>query len=79
MQILIPLKNIFNTEQEASRLNKEILKLTKQQQQFLQKLNNKKFISGAPTDIVQKEKEKLNSVEQKINDLKKQLEKILSL
>jgi len=79
MKILIPLAGLVDKEQEIARLNKEIEKLTKQQQQFSGKLNNEKFVSGAPEAVVEKERQKLQSVEQAISDLGQQLDKISTL
>ncbi len=79
MKILIPLAGLIDKDQEAARLNKEIEKLNKQRVQFAGKLNNEKFISGAPEAVVNKEKEKLTSVENAIADLSAQLEKIANL
>ncbi len=79
MKILIPLAGLVDKEQEIARLNKEIEKLAKQQQQFSGKLNNEKFVSGAPEAVVEKERQKLHSVEQAISDLGQQLDKISTL
>jgi valyl-tRNA synthetase len=79
MKVLIPLAGLIDKEQEAARLNKEIEKLNKQRAQFAGKLNNEKFVSGAPEAVVNKEKEKLASVENAIADLSTQLEKIAKL
>jgi valyl-tRNA synthetase len=79
MKILIPLAGIVDKEKEILRLNKEIEKLTKHQQQYSVKLNNKKFISGAPKSVIEKEQSKLSSVEQALGDLELQLKKISSL
>jgi valyl-tRNA synthetase len=79
MKVLIPLAGLIDKEQEAARLNKEIEKLNKQRAQFAGKLNNDKFVSGAPEAVVNKEKEKLASVENAIADLSTQLEKIAKL
>ncbi len=79
MKILIPLSGLVDKEQEILRLNKEIEKLFKHQQQYSGKLNNKKFISGAPKAVVEKEQLKLSSVEKALGDLKLQLKKISSL
>jgi len=79
MKILIPLAGLVDKEQEIARLNKEIEKLAKQQQQFSGKLNNEKFVSGAPEAVVEKERQKLQSVEQAISDLGQQLDKISTL
>jgi len=79
MKVLIPLAGLIDKDQEAARLNKEIEKLNKQRVQFTGKLNNEKFVSGAPEAVVNKEKEKLASVENAIADLSTQLEKIAKL
>ena len=79
MKILIPLAGLVDKEQEILRLNKEIDKLTKHQQQYSGKLNNKKFISRAPKAVVEKEQSKLSSVEKALGNLELQLKKILSL
>ncbi len=79
MKVLIPLAGLIDKDQEAARLNKEIEKLNKQRAQFAGKLNNEKFVNGAPESVVNKEKEKLASVENAIADLSTQLEKIAKL
>ena len=79
MKILIPLAGLIDKKQEILRLNKEIEKLIKNRQQYSGKLNNKKFISGAPKAVVEKEQLKLSSVEKAIGDLELQLKKISSL
>ena len=79
MKILIPLAGLINKDQEIARLNKEIEKLNKLQQQFSGKLSNKKFVSSAPEAVVEKEKLKLSSVEQSLSDIKVQLKKITLL
>jgi len=79
MKILIPLAGIVDKDQEILRLNKEIDKLIKHQQQLSGKLNNKKFISKAPKAVVEKEQSKISSVEKALGDLELQLKKISSL
>ena len=76
MKILIPLAGLVDKKQEILRLNKEIDKLIKHQEQYSGKLNNKKFISGAPKVVVEKEQSKLSSVEKALGDLELQLKKI---
>ncbi len=76
MQILIPLAGLIDKDAEKDRLNKEIDKLIKLKAQFSGKLNNKKFIAGAPEVVVKKEHEKLASVKKALKDLETQLEKI---
>ena len=79
MKILIPLAGLIDKDQEISRLNKEIEKLDKQKMQFEGKLNNEKFVSGAPEAIVNVERERLSATLSAISDLKEQLNKISSL
>ena len=76
MKILIPLAGLIDKDAEIDRLNKEIDKLIKLKAQFSGKLNNKKFISGAPEAVVKKEQDKLASVKKALKDLETQLEKI---
>ncbi|MDC1026168.1 valine--tRNA ligase [Candidatus Thioglobus sp.] len=76
MKILIPLAGLIDKDAEKDRLNKEIDKLIKLKAQFSGKLNNKKFISGAPEAIVKKEQDKLATAEKALKDMESQLEKI---
>ena len=79
MKILIPLAGLIDKGAERERLNKEIEKLVKLKSQFSAKLNNEKFINGAPKAVVKNEKEKLASAESALKDLEQQLEKISKL
>ena len=79
MKILIPLAGLIDKDQEIARLNKEIEKLEKQKMQFEGKLNNEKFVAGAPEAIVKVERERLNATLSAIKDLNDQLNKISSL
>jgi len=79
MKVLIPLAGLIDKGAERERLNKEIEKLSKLKSQFASKLNNEKFINGAPEAVVNNEKEKLASAENALKDLKQQLVKISKL
>ena len=79
MKILIPLAGLIDKEAEKERLNKEIDKLIKLQTQFSTKLNNEKFISGAPSEVIKKEQDKLKSVENSLKELEEQIKKIFSI
>ncbi|MDE0949602.1 MAG: class I tRNA ligase family protein, partial [Candidatus Thioglobus sp.] len=76
MKILIPLAGLIDKNAEKDRLNKEIDKLIKLKAQFSGKLNNKKFLSGAPEAVVKKEQDKLATVEKALQDMESQLTKI---
>ncbi len=79
MKILIPLAGVIDKGAERDRLNKEIEKLSKLKSQFAAKLNNEKFINGAPEAVVNNEKDKLASTENALKDLNQQLVKISKL
>ncbi len=79
MKILIPIAGLIDKGAEQDRLNKEIEKLLRLQSQFSAKLNNTKFINGAPETVVNNEKEKLATTEAALKDLQQQLEKISKL
>ncbi len=79
MRVLIPLTGLIDKNQEITRLNKEINKLTLKQRQFSGKLSNEKFITAAPRVVVEKERQKLALVKQALDDLKLQLDKISAL
>ncbi len=79
MKVLIPLAGLIDKDQEIARLTKEIEKLDKQKMQFEGKLNNEKFVSGAPKAIVDVERERLASTLSAISDLNEQLDKISNL
>ena len=79
MKILIPLAGLIDKKAEKERLKKEIDKLIKLQTQFSAKLNNEKFISGAPTEVIKKEQDKLKSVENSLKELEEQIKKISSI
>ena len=77
VEIFLPLKNLIDTDKEISRLTKELDKLRKGIASTENKLKNEKFISKAPAEVVQAEREKLSiaiekisSVESRINQLK---------
>jgi valyl-tRNA synthetase len=72
--LYIPLEGIINTEQEISRLNKELGKITKELEQSAAKLNNDKFLSKAPLDVVDKERAKLKEAEIKKEGILKRLQ-----
>ena len=79
MKILIPLAGLIDKHAEKERLKKEIDKLIKLQTQFSAKLNNEKFISGAPSEVIKKEQDKLKSVKNSLKELEEQIKKISSI
>ncbi len=79
MKVLIPLAGLIDKDAELARLDKEIDKLTKEVGRLGGKLSNEKFVSGAPLDVVEKERAKLAEAEAALASLKEQREKIARL
>ncbi|MGM0563366.1 MAG: valine--tRNA ligase [Pseudomonadota bacterium] len=79
MELLIPLAGLIDKDAELARLDKELQKLEKQQQQTGGKLLNANFVDKAPEAVVQKERDKLADIEQQIDKLKQQRDKIAAL
>jgi len=64
-QIFVPLEGIIDVEKELARLNKELQKAEADLNQALNKLNNEKFISRAPAEVIEKEKNKATEARNK--------------
>ncbi|RDI91051.1 valyl-tRNA ligase [Thermosipho africanus Ob7] len=70
LEVYVELGNLIDIETEINRLNKKIEKLEKDAQKFRIKLSNKKFLEGAPEEIVEEAKEKLANIEEQIKKIK---------
>ena len=79
MQVLIPMAGLIDKKAELERLNKEIERLNKENARINGKLSNASFVDKAPAAVVDKEREKLNDIFSKLNNLNEQKEKIASL
>ena len=72
MEILIPLEGLIDKDAEIKRLDKEIAKLEKLIKQSSGKLDNESYVSKAPEEVVQKERDKLAEFEQALEQLQSQ-------
>ncbi len=79
MELLVPIGELVDKDVEIARLNKEIGKLGAEQQRLQNKLSNAKFVDNAPSDVVEKEREKLATYCDALSKLKNQLETIKSI
>ncbi|MEW9500578.1 valine--tRNA ligase [Jeotgalibacillus marinus] len=77
-ELFLPLEGLLNLDEEIARLEKELVKWTKEVERAENKLGNERFISKAPQAIVDEEKakqqdylEKQEAVKQRIEELKK--------
>jgi len=79
MEILVPMAGLIDKDAELSRLNKEAEKLQKELMKVKGKLNNEKFVSNAPEEVVAKEKSRLEEMETTLNKLNQQQQTITEL
>jgi valyl-tRNA synthetase len=75
-EIILPISSLVDFEKEQTRLLKEKQTLEAELDKINKKVNNPEFISKAKPEVIQKEKEKLELVQSKIETVLKALEKI---
>ena len=71
-KIVIPLENLIDFEQEIARQNKKLDKLTNERKSLEGRINNPKFISNAPEDLIKQTKDRIDEIliqEKSIKDL----------
>jgi len=67
IEIYLPLEGLIDLDKEKDKLTKQFLKLEKELKKINGKLTNSKFITNAPEQIVEKEKEKYNEIKTKLD------------
>jgi valyl-tRNA synthetase len=72
-QIHILLKGIIDFDEEKARINKEIAKVKKEIGGAEKKLSNKGFLEKAPDDVIEKVKEKVSTLQTRLNKLEENL------
>jgi valyl-tRNA synthetase len=79
MRQLIPLAGLIDKAAERARLQKNIQKLEQDVARLGSKLGNENFVSRAPKEVVDKEREKLADAESSLASLRAQLQRIEAL
>ena len=79
LEVLIPMANLIDKDEEIARLSRELEKLDKEIQRLNGKLGNAGFVEKAPAEVVEKEKAKLEDAESQRQRLNEQLEQIRTL
>ena len=75
-RISMPLAELVDLEQERARLDKELEKAQKNVDSVKNKLSNESFVSKAPANVVQAERERLEKLESLLEKLKAQREEM---
>lgn len=76
LDLIIPLEDLIDKESEIKRLEKEIEKLSKEIAVCRSRLDNPGYVQKAPAEVVAKEKERMASMEEKLEKNKSNLEKL---
>lgn len=79
LEILIPIADLINKEEESARLAKEMTKLNKEIERAEMKLKNSNFVDKAPREVVEKEQEKLADIQMTLKKLEAQYKRITLL
>ena len=79
LKVLIPLEGLIKAEEEKNRIEKNILKLTRESESISKQLKNKKFISNAPKELVNNQKKRFQEISQELNLQDIQIQEIQKL
>ncbi|HET7587272.1 MAG TPA: valine--tRNA ligase [Gammaproteobacteria bacterium] len=79
MKILVPLAGLIDIAAEAERLERQIGKLKKLEEQSERKLANEAFVSNAPEQVVAQERERLQEHRASIAKLEEQLASVQAI
>ncbi|HEX3034808.1 MAG TPA: valine--tRNA ligase [Thermodesulfobacteriota bacterium] len=75
-QIFLPVEGLIDVEREVERINKEIAKVVKDIESSKKKLSNPDFLSRAPEEVVEKEKEKFEELSLRKQRMEEVLERL---
>jgi valyl-tRNA synthetase len=78
-RLFLPLEGALQLTEEAARLTKEVGKVELELERIRKKLSSGDFIAKAKAEVVQKEKDKSQELQEKIGVLKRSLERIREL
>ncbi len=73
VDVYVPLEGLIDIDVETARLEKEINSIEKDLEKIKKKLSNQGFLSKAPKEVIQKEKDKEKELTAKFSALKERL------
>ncbi len=78
LEIMIPLEGLIDIDAECARMDKEITRLSKELEKTQKKLGNESFLSRAPADVVEKQKQRLEEDQLALDKLQMQRKTLTS-
>ncbi|MFC1985548.1 valine--tRNA ligase [Chloroflexota bacterium] len=78
VEVVIPMESMVNLEAEKERLAKEIAQSQAEVARLEARLNDKAFLAKAPASVIDKERDRLGIVKDKMERLKQQLTRLQS-
>jgi len=75
-EIFIPLEGLIDLDAERQRIQKEMARVQGMLDGVQKKLSNESFVGKAPKEVVEKEREKLESIRMTLEKLGKNLEQL---
>jgi valyl-tRNA synthetase len=75
-EIFVPLKDLIDVDKEKERIQKEISRVGNMVKSLTAKLNNENFLSKAPKDVVDNEKDKLANFELMLRKLQENFDNL---
>ena len=76
LEIFIPLEGLIDIDLEKSRLEKEIVRLEALIEGIEKKLMNKDFLSKAPKEVIEKERQKSQDFKDNLEKLRNNLDSL---
>jgi len=77
-EVFLPLEGVIDLADQIARLEKELKKVEKEFTKYDKKLNNERFMSNAPEEVVVEVKEKHSEFDGKLKSIKENLENFKS-
>jgi len=75
-EVFLSLRDLINVDQERQRIGRERDKAQQRIRQIAGKLDNAKFVEKAPADVVAKNREELDLLEEQVHQLTQSLEQL---
>ncbi len=73
-EIAVPLEGLIDFEKEIARLENQVTKLEKENEQLQKQLSNANFVDRAPAEKVQEIRERVTEIESQVQTLKQNLD-----